>query len=131
MKLIALYYPTRLALAIAWSDALAALPGQVSQDPATLRTYLSRPGKWQASLASGVVTFQPDAGGDPVQCRAEWVRTPESILALNKELRKIDDYDQQEFEDETRRAIDMAGGCSRCGDLDGYTCICDDDDDLF
>ena len=109
MKLIALYYPTRLALAIAWSDALAALPGQVSQDPATLRTYLSRPGKWQAKPATGVVTFLPEAGGYAVQSRAEWVRTPDSILELNKELRKIDDYDQQEFEDETRRAIDMAG----------------------
>ena len=129
--LIATHYPTRAALALAWSEALAAIPGQVSQDRATLQTYLSRPGKWQAKPATGVVTFLPEAGGYAVQSRAEWVRTPESILALNKELRKIDDYDQQEFEDETRRAIDMAGGCSRCGDLDGYTCICDDDDDLF
>ena len=109
MKLISPYYPSRLALARAWAAALESLPGQEAKDVATLQTYLSRPGKWQASLASGVVTFQPDAGGDPVQCRAEWVRTPDSILELNKELRKIDDYDQQEFEDETRRAIDMAG----------------------
>ena len=89
MKLIAPYYPTRAALALAWSEALTAIPGQVSQDPATLQTYLSRPGKWQASLASGVVTFHPDAGGEPVQCRAEWVRTPDSILELNKELMPI------------------------------------------
>lgn len=37
--------------------------------------------------------------------------------------------DQQEYEDETRRAIDESGGCSVCGDLDGYSCICEMDDD--
>lgn len=37
--------------------------------------------------------------------------------------------DQQFAEDETRRIIDEMGGCSVCGDLDGYSCICDDGDD--
>lgn len=36
--------------------------------------------------------------------------------------------DQQFAEDETRRIIDMMDGCSVCGDLNGYTCICDDDE---
>lgn len=39
--------------------------------------------------------------------------------------------DQQNFEDETRRAIDEAGGCSRCGDLDGYSCTCNYDEDEY
>ncbi|MCB9020441.1 MAG: hypothetical protein H6546_08930 [Chitinophagales bacterium] len=37
--------------------------------------------------------------------------------------------DQQFAEDETRKVIDMMGGCSVCGDLDGYSCICHDNDD--
>ena len=32
----------------------------------------------------------------------------------------------QDLEDEMRRAIDEAGGCIRCGDLDGFSCICED-----
>lgn len=35
--------------------------------------------------------------------------------------------DQQTYEDEMRAAIDSAGGCSACGDLDGYSCTCEDE----
>lgn len=41
----------------------------------------------------------------------------------------IDCIEMIEFENETRKAIDMGGGCSRCGDLYGFECICDDDED--
>ncbi len=33
--------------------------------------------------------------------------------------------ERQEFEDQTREAIDMGGGCSRCGDVSGFECICE------
>ena len=38
--------------------------------------------------------------------------------------------DQQDYEDQTRAAYDDGGGCSRCGDLSGYECICDEDDEF-
>ena len=44
-------------------------------------------------------------------------------LKLNEEI-KI-----QDFHDKTAEAIDMGGGCSRCGDLSGFECICDDEDE--
>ena len=34
--------------------------------------------------------------------------------------------DHQDFGDEIRKAIDESGGCSMCGDLDGFSCICED-----
>lgn len=33
--------------------------------------------------------------------------------------------DQLDYEEKMAAAIEEAGGCSRCGDLDGYSCICD------
>lgn len=51
----------------------------------------------------------------------------ESSEIAKYDTRCVDCIEMQLFEDETRRAIDMGGGCSRCGDLSGFECICDDD----
>lgn len=40
-----------------------------------------------------------------------------------------DEIQQQDYNDNLAAAIDAGGGCSRCGDLDGFSCICDDDDE--
>lgn len=37
--------------------------------------------------------------------------------------------DQEQYEAEMRAAIDEGGGCSACGDLDGYSCTCEDEED--
>ena len=42
---------------------------------------------------------------------------------------KSDEEQMEEFLDKTRQAIDESGGCSTCGDLSGFECICEDDDD--
>jgi len=86
MKLISPYYPSRLALARAWAAALESLPGQEAKDVATLQTYLSRPGKYQAKPAPGTTTFRPDSGTGFSHARQEWVETPPAILELNKVL---------------------------------------------
>lgn len=44
-------------------------------------------------------------------------------LKLNEEI-QIQDYN-----DNMAAAIDAGGGCSRCGDLSGFECICDDWDE--
>lgn len=42
-----------------------------------------------------------------------------------------DEIQQQEYNDNMAAAIDSGGGCSRCGDLDGFSCICDDEDEDY
>ena len=43
----------------------------------------------------------------------------------------VEEYESQLRDQLERDAIDNVGGCSVCGDLDGFSCICDDDDDDF
>lgn len=40
-----------------------------------------------------------------------------------------DEIQQQEYNDNMATAIDVGGGCSRCGDLSGFECTCDDEED--
>lgn len=41
----------------------------------------------------------------------------------------IEENEQIRHEQATREAIDLGGGCSQCGDLSGFECICDDEED--
>tara|TARA_R110000772_G_scaffold46246_6_gene105619 strand:- start:6426 stop:6656 length:231 start_codon:yes stop_codon:yes gene_type:complete len=43
----------------------------------------------------------------------------------------VEQYESQLWDQLERIAIDNNGGCSACGDLDGFNCVCDDDDDDF
>lgn len=41
----------------------------------------------------------------------------------------ISEQQQQEYEVKARESIEACGGCSVCGDLSGFECICRDDDE--
>ena len=129
MKLIAPFYPDKSTLARAWVEALEALPGHHHRAGSFeyRQSLLSRDGRYKPREVSGTFTFRPDSGAGFSQWQGSAVETPADILELNTLLKAV--QDQQEFEDETRRAIDMSGGCSVCGALDGYSCICNDNDD--
>lgn len=56
--------------------------------------------------------------------------TKRELLLLLIAWNQSDEIDQEIYEENMRKAIDEAGGCSQCGDLDGYSCTCDDEDEL-
>lgn len=39
------------------------------------------------------------------------------------------EIEQEIYDRNMRQAIGEAGGCSVCGDLDGYSCMCEDEED--
>lgn len=56
-------------------------------------------------------------------------RELQKIVSTCAEIIVVQEH--QEMEEETRKAIDEMGGCSTCGDLSGYNCTCDDEDDFY
>lgn len=55
--------------------------------------------------------------------------TKRELLLLMIIWTNSDEIDQEIYEENTRQAIDESGGCSQCGDLNGYTCTCEDEED--
>ena len=43
----------------------------------------------------------------------------------------VEEYEANERDKLESDAINKCGGCSNCGDLCGFSCVCDDDDDDF
>ena len=59
-----------------------------------------------------------------------------ALIERSEEVRErlhlfLDEMEQQEYNEQAAAAIDAGGGCSRCGDLDGFGCICEDEDEEF
>lgn len=60
-----------------------------------------------------------------------------NLILLESEMQDIvnicaeitNNQQQQEYEDNTREAIEAGGGCPVCGDLSGFECVCRDDDE--
>ena len=48
---------------------------------------------------------------------------------VDEAVKLHDEIQQQEYNDNMAAAIDAGGGCSRCGDLTGFECICGDEDE--
>ena len=42
----------------------------------------------------------------------------------------VEEYEDQLRDQLERDAIDNVGGCSACGDLDSYSCVCNEDDPI-
>lgn len=55
-----------------------------------------------------------------------FVTQMQEIIDISVKIHEI--QQQEEFEAKTRAAIDESGGCSVCGDLDGYSCTCEEED---
>ena len=88
--IISPYYRTYELLAQAWQDARREIePGKPPKTESLIRQLYRDGSKYRADTVPGTSTFKPDTGEGFAQAPAEWVKTPESILALNEILSKL------------------------------------------